>query len=61
MSTHDESRRKFVKTVAYIAPAILTLKAAPAFAGIGSGNSGGPKNRGHLRRKRRWLRRQSED
>ena len=30
------SRRQFVKRAAYIAPAILTLKAAPAYAKKGS-------------------------
>ena len=29
---HQSSRREFVKKAAYVAPAILTLKAAPAFA-----------------------------
>lgn len=41
--SHDESKRKFVKTVGYVAPAILTLKAVPAFAATGSvrrGNDG---------------------
>jgi hypothetical protein len=37
-----ESRRSFVKKTAYVAPAILTLKAVPAFASQGSekGNNG---------------------
>lgn len=35
-----ESRRKFVKTVAYVAPAIVTLSAIPAFASAGSGYKG---------------------
>lgn len=35
--SHDESKRKFVKAVGYVAPAILTLKAVPAFAAAGSG------------------------
>ena len=30
------SRREFVKKAAYVAPAIITLKAAPAFAQPGS-------------------------
>lgn len=34
--SHDESKRKFVKAVGYVAPAILTLKAVPAFAAAGS-------------------------
>ena len=33
---HRSSRREFVKKAAYVAPAILTLKAAPAFAKSGS-------------------------
>ncbi len=37
-----QTRRSFVKTAAYVAPAILTLKAMPAFAQNGSnGNNGG--------------------
>jgi hypothetical protein len=31
------SRRDFIRTTAYVAPAILTLKAAPSFAQTGSG------------------------
>lgn len=33
---HSNSRREFVKKAAYIAPAILTLQAAPAYAKPGS-------------------------
>ena len=33
----QESRRKFVKTIAYVAPAIVTLSAMPSFASAGSG------------------------
>jgi hypothetical protein len=36
MHTSDDSRRGFVKKAAYVAPAILTLAAAPAFAKSGS-------------------------
>jgi len=32
----NSSRREFVKKAAYVAPAILTLQAAPAFANSGS-------------------------
>jgi hypothetical protein len=32
----DRPRRAFVKTAAYVAPAILTLKAVPSFASNGS-------------------------
>jgi hypothetical protein len=33
---HDESRRQFVKKAAYIAPAIVTLRAVPSLASSGS-------------------------
>ncbi|WP_298234644.1 hypothetical protein [uncultured Azohydromonas sp.] len=36
MAVPDRSRRDFVKRGAYVAPAILTLAAAPAFAKPGS-------------------------
>ena len=40
----SSSRRDFVKKAAYVAPAILSLKAAPAFAKQGSSKPGkGPK------------------
>ena len=32
----DDSRRQFVKKAAYIAPAIVTLRAIPSFASPGS-------------------------
>jgi len=32
----NPSRRKFVKTAAYVAPVILTLKASSSFAAVGS-------------------------
>lgn len=35
----QESRRKFVKTAVYVAPAIVTLSALPSFASAGSGYS----------------------
>jgi hypothetical protein len=42
--TPDQTRRTFIKTAAYVAPVILTLKAAPALAQHGSqelkGNNG---------------------
>ena len=34
--TTDQTRRTFVKTAAYVAPVILTLKATPALAHNGS-------------------------
>ena len=36
MEEHDASRREFVKKAAYVAPAILTLQAAPAYVKAGS-------------------------
>jgi hypothetical protein len=32
----DDSRRKFIRKAAYIAPAVLTLAVAPAYAKAGS-------------------------
>jgi len=37
MSKHNPSRRDFVKKAAYVAPAILSLRATSAFAKSGSG------------------------
>lgn len=42
MSSHDHtsansSRRSFVKRALYVTPAVLTLRANPAFAAYGSG------------------------
>jgi hypothetical protein len=37
---HRASRRDFVKKALYVAPAILTLQAAPAFAKDGSRQQG---------------------
>jgi hypothetical protein len=36
----SESRRQFVKKAAYVAPAVLSLQAASAFARVGSSPSG---------------------
>ena len=36
MSKPTDSRREFVQMAAYVAPAILTLMAAPSFAKFGS-------------------------
>ena len=55
MNKNDQkqSRRDFLKKAAYVAPVILTIKAAPALAGIGSpcltrGNNGiGQEKRGY--------------
>ena len=45
MSDVKMKRREFVKRAAYAAPMILTLKAMPAFAAVGSGNNS-PRSRG---------------
>jgi hypothetical protein len=43
----DNSKRDFLKKTAYVVPVILTMKVAPALAGVGSphrphdGNEGG--------------------
>jgi hypothetical protein len=39
--TDEQTRRSFVKTAAYVAPLILSLKAEPAFASHGSGSARG--------------------
>ena len=44
---HQPSRRDFLKKVGYTAPVILTLTAAPAFAGYGSKPCNVPKVRGN--------------
>jgi len=41
LNAEGESRRGFVKKAAYVAPAILTLQAAPAYAKYGSEKPGG--------------------
>ena len=46
MSESNESRRTFVKRMAYVAPAILTLAAAPEYAKAGSGKWGGSEDKG---------------
>ena len=40
-STADMTKRDFIKKATYVVPAVLTLKAAPAFAAAGSGSNGG--------------------
>jgi len=40
-SVTSESRRKFVKKAAYVAPAVMSLQAASAFARVGSNQMGG--------------------
>lgn len=44
MSLNSPSKRQFIKTAVYVAPAILTLKVAPSFASTGSGR--GPRDDG---------------
>jgi hypothetical protein len=46
MSESNESRRAFVKRAAYVAPAVLTLAAAPDYAKAGSGKWGGSDDKG---------------
>lgn len=41
----SQSRRTFIKKAAYVAPAILTLKAIPAFASGGSRQAPTPKQK----------------
>ena len=43
---HSNSRRDFVKKAAYIAPAILTLQAAPAYVKAGSHKNKEHKGKG---------------
>lgn len=43
MTPPNETRRQFVRKAAYVAPVVLTLKAAPAFAKSGSGKPKKPK------------------
>lgn len=38
-SGHDPSRRKFIKKLAYVPPAIMTLNAVPSYATTGSPRS----------------------
>lgn len=66
-SGHDPSRRKFIKKLAYVPPAVLTLSAVPSYATTGSPRSGehdkggdnvGNKHGSHGRKGRRgWLHR----
>ena len=46
MSKSNESRRTFVKRMVYVAPAVLTLAAAPEYAKAGSGKWGGSEDAG---------------
>ena len=45
-STQQKSRRDFIKKAGYAAPAVLTLSAAPAIAGVGSGAISSSGNNG---------------
>jgi hypothetical protein len=42
-----DSRRSLLKKAAYMAPAIITLKAVPSFASGGSGHQGDQGGQGH--------------
>ena len=44
VTTANPSKREFLKKAAYVVPAVLTLKAAPAFASAGSGYKNGKKH-----------------
>lgn len=44
MTELNSSKRKFLKTAVYVAPAILTLKAIPSFASSGSGRGDNGNN-----------------
>jgi len=68
ISKYDPSRRKFIKKLAYVPPAVLTLTAVPSYATTGSprvkndenvvGFSGGHSHGSHGRRGRRgWFHR----
>ncbi len=46
-SKHQLSRREFVKKAAYIAPAIVTLQAAPMYARAGSVKNGNGRGNGN--------------
>ena len=41
------TRREFLKKAAYVAPAVVTLSAVPAFAGSGSGYGSKGSRGGH--------------
>jgi hypothetical protein len=42
---NEQSRRDFVKKVAYVTPAVLTLKATPSSARAGSGDVRTPERK----------------
>ena len=59
-SGHNPSRRKFIKKLAYVPPAVLTFSVAPSYATTGSPRSikdGGHSNHSHRRGRRGWLHR----
>jgi len=47
MNKPEESRRDFVKKAMYVAPAIVTLSATPAFAKAGSAKPDTPRTPDH--------------
>jgi hypothetical protein len=42
MNKKQQQKRAFLRKVAYVVPAVLTLKAIPSFASVGSGSNGKP-------------------
>jgi len=53
---HNSSKRKFIKKLAYIPPAVITLNTVPSYANTGSPrqkyHDDGGKYRGHRRHHR---------
>lgn len=59
-SDHNPSRRNFIKKLAYVPPAVLTLNAVPSYATTGSPRSvkdGGHGNQARRRGRRGWFHR----
>ena len=50
MMDRDQSRRTFLKRAVYVAPAVITLTAAPALARVGSGQVHGNNGIGQEKR-----------
>jgi hypothetical protein len=57
MEQNGTSRREFVKKAVYIAPAILTLQAMPAFSKPGSGKGDKEEKKVKIKREVKWERR----
>ena len=60
VNNQDESRRKFVKKMAYVPPVILTLAAAPSFAKTGSHKEPKPPKHSEPLRQHLQLRKDAE-